>query len=261
MRGTPAGPNVGMASTFRQDIWPSRHAAEIAFQKNKLFASFDPRVLKNYLKYGLRELPTSVYPDLPAGVPDDQSRPVTLTTTKHQEVWTFARSNFSSSDSVDDNRLSAKDRLLNPSADMPIEAQWLFGRPECAVTFNNLPHLRPATCFIFGSSPFSPSKLRTELKARTGTGVGGSGGVATGKVGSHTFEKGGHFLPFVDLEELAEVVTAYMNKQLRDAEEEDTFWKNLDSQKSERNRLVVSKTWTELVRKPMATKRPVESKL
>ncbi|KAL9596299.1 MAG: hypothetical protein Q9219_005894 [cf. Caloplaca sp. 3 TL-2023] len=262
LKGPPPGPNVGMPSTFRQDLWPNRSAAETAFRKNKLFASFRPEVLQKYLMYGLRELPTAIYPDLPTRSTDHQSLPVTLTTTKHQEVWTFVRSNFTPRDDSSDERISAKDRLLNPSADNALEAQLLFGRPECAVTYDNLPHLRPATYFIFGGkSPFSPADASADKVARTGIGVGGSGGTKDGKVESYTFETDGHFLPFTKVEEVAALVATWMGKSLQKAREEDRFWKDYDGQKSERDRLVLSEKWKELVKQPMDRKRPVRSKL
>ncbi|KAL8716634.1 MAG: hypothetical protein Q9225_006053 [Loekoesia sp. 1 TL-2023] len=220
-----------MGTTFRQDLWPNRSAAENAFRKNKLFASFHPMVLENYLKYGLRELPTKIYPDLPVSLTDGILRPVTLTATKHREVWSYARSNFSTQDTVYDGHLSAKEQLINPSADSSIEAQMLFGRPEWSVTFDNLPHLRPATYFIFGGqSPFSPPKARTEKESRTGTGVdGSSGGIENAKVKSHIFENYGHFLPFANVKEVAEIVSAWISEVLYNVKEEDIFWKNYDS--------------------------------
>lgn len=209
--------------------------------------------------------PTQVYPDLPADYIAGAPRPVTLTTSKHQEVWTFIRSNFlSRGPVVDDGRRSTEqqDRVINPNADPETEVPLWFYRPECTITFKNLPYVRPTTYYIFGAkSPFSPPQARKEKQDRTGTGVGGSGGVQAGKVQSHIFENGNHFLPFVDVEALAEVVNVYLEQGLRNTVKEDTLWKNFDSQKSERDRLVVSKRWLEAVGQPTDAKRSVASKL
>ena len=89
-RDVPAGTNAAMPSSFRPDLWPSRAAAEASFRKGRFFKSFDERVLNNILKYGLREVPTAVYP---LSTTTEQGA-VTLTTTKHQEVWTYLRPNF-----------------------------------------------------------------------------------------------------------------------------------------------------------------------
>ncbi|KAL8898240.1 MAG: hypothetical protein Q9207_006804 [Kuettlingeria erythrocarpa] len=258
MSGIPPGPNIAMASTFRQDYWPDRKAAEQAFRKNKLFQSFHPKALGKYLHYGLRDLPTLVYPNLPANNPPGQSSAVTLTTTKHQEVWTFARSNFSARS----DQLSAEDRIINPNADPEKEMELLFYRPECTITFNNLPHVRPATYFIFGGkSPFSSRTARLEKERLTGTGTGGSGGAEAGKVRSHLFKDAGHFMPFVNFEDLANVVHAQISEGLRQTQAEDALWDRYDSQKSARDRLVVSETWREGVKKPADAKRPISNKL
>ncbi|KAI4197623.1 MAG: hypothetical protein LQ348_002129 [Seirophora lacunosa] len=258
----PPGPNIAMASTLRQDCWPDRKAAEHALRTNKLFQSFHPQVLRNYMDYGLRDLPTAIYPDSPLNNTAAPSPAVTLTTTKHQEVWTFARSNFSVQGPAHDEQLSAEDRVINPNADPRKEMQLLFYRPECTITFNNLPHVRPATYFVFGGrSPFSPSKARLEKERLTGTGIGGSGGVEVGKVRSYVFKDAGHFIPFVNVEALANVVHTQISEGLRQAQVEDALWERHDSQKSERDRLVVSKKWQEGVRKPAAAKRSIASKL
>ncbi|KAI4176715.1 MAG: hypothetical protein LQ346_007821 [Caloplaca aetnensis] len=258
MNGLPPGPNVAMASTFRQDYWPDRKAAEQALRKNKLFQSFHPKALEKYLDYGLRELPTAVYPNLPLKNTPSQLLPVTLTTTKHQEVWTFARSNFSARA----DQLSAEDRIINPNADLEKEMELLFHRPECTITFNNLPHVRPAIYFIFGGkSSFSSATARLEIERLTGTGTGGSGGAEAGKVRSHLIKDCGHFMPFVNFEDLASVIHTQISEGLRQTQEEDALWDRYNSQKSGRDRLVVSETWQEGVKKPGNTKRPISSKL
>jgi len=70
------------ASARRQDIWPDYASAEKYFRSRTFYQRWDPRVLDLHLKYGLRPLPTATYPD---------QKGVTLTTTKHQEVFTFLR--------------------------------------------------------------------------------------------------------------------------------------------------------------------------
>jgi len=64
----------------RRDVWSSREEADKLFRERS-FKSWDPRVIDLYVKYGLRELPTSAYPD--------QTRGVTLKCTKIQEYATY----------------------------------------------------------------------------------------------------------------------------------------------------------------------------
>src|SRR4051794_17659861 len=81
----PVRVSPARASTFRRDLWQSRDDAEAFFLKNGFYQRWDNRVLKLWLKYGIRDLPTAIYgPSL-----GQSQTAVTLTTTKHQEVFTF----------------------------------------------------------------------------------------------------------------------------------------------------------------------------
>ncbi|KAH7555145.1 hypothetical protein BM1_07806 [Bipolaris maydis] len=77
-------------------------AATEDFRKNKYYSKWDERVLQRWLQYGLRNLPTAVYPrhiqvagtEAHVTHEDASADTVTLTTTKHQEVFTFLRPTF-----------------------------------------------------------------------------------------------------------------------------------------------------------------------
>ena len=47
---------------YRRDVWPSRKDAELAFKKKPIFAQWDQRAFKRMVEYGLRDLPTALYP-------------------------------------------------------------------------------------------------------------------------------------------------------------------------------------------------------
>jgi len=64
----------------RRDVWSSREDTAKYCSSRQWGKNWDPRVLKLYLKYGLRDLPTATYPD---------KKGVTLTTTKYQEACTY----------------------------------------------------------------------------------------------------------------------------------------------------------------------------
>lgn len=83
-------PPSAQATTFRRDLWQSREDAESYFLKNKFYRNWDNRVLQRWLKYGIRNVPTEIY-RLSSSVPKTA---VTLTTTKHQEAFTFLRPNY-----------------------------------------------------------------------------------------------------------------------------------------------------------------------
>ncbi|KAK6499638.1 hypothetical protein TWF481_010001 [Arthrobotrys musiformis] len=85
----PASANPAAMSAKRRDIWPSIEDATKFFKSRPFYQSWDPIVLDLHMKYGLRQIPTAIYPD-PSKV-DGGANAVTLTTTKHQEVFTFWR--------------------------------------------------------------------------------------------------------------------------------------------------------------------------
>lgn len=112
------------ASAYRKDRWPSRAAAAEYCSRSSFYKSWDPRVLKLWIKNGFRDLPTASSPTDNEHVTDNastktaastapgldivgtnltqvQERPVTLTTSRHQEVLTFARPALPPSTSFD----------------------------------------------------------------------------------------------------------------------------------------------------------------
>ena len=234
--GAPAGPNAALFSTFRPDLWPSRSAAEDSFRKNKVFQRWDPRALDKYLQYGLRETPTTLYPH------ESKSGPVTLTTTKHQEAWSYVRSNFISRPDESQTRLVVPD--LNAE-----NSTHLFHAPQMVQTWTNLPHVRPNILWVFGElSPINTLGLQEEKMRLTGTGVGGSGGAKAGRVQKELVKKGGHMLPFEKVGECASALALWLGKQMEDFELLEEFHREHSNGRSERDMLVVSKLWLENVR-------------
>ena len=251
--GPPDGPHAALPSSYRPDLWPSRSAAEGSFRKNKFFKTWDPRVLEKYLCYGLRETPTALYPtptklEQNSGV-QSPDQPVTLTTTKHQEAWTYARSNFVTLQDKDQARMVAPN--LSPE-----NASYLTHCPNMVITYNNLPHVRPNVLWLFGatSNINSARASQDEKTARTGTGVGGSGGEKAGRVKATTLNAG-HMLPFEKVDECASTLAAWLEDQVRDYAATEKFWREFNSRKSERDRTVVSKTWLKTVRLDPRAKR------
>ncbi|KAF2428881.1 hypothetical protein EJ08DRAFT_314654 [Tothia fuscella] len=216
------------ASAFRRDKWPSRKAALESFSKSKFYQAWDPRVLALWVKYGLRDLPTKLYPDAqpsPAGtgatisleptvtpnvVANYTTKEVTLTTTKHNEVFTFARP-YSNPPPAGSPPLA----LTHPDIPATGAAPPLY-RPEPIITFHNLPFLRPSVLYIFGSdSHLSSAETRAEKMATTGTGVGGSGGAAAGRVVEVVIQGVGHLIPMEKVEETGVRSAEWIGKEMR----------------------------------------------
>ncbi|KAL7276239.1 hypothetical protein RUND412_000775 [Rhizina undulata] len=129
----PAGLFAVRSSVKRRDIWPSREEVEKYFRSKPFYKSWDSRVLDAHIKHGIRDLPTATYPDATG---------VTLTTTKHQEVFTF----------------------LRPVPGDPIT----FDRPEPTATFRSLNLLKPPVLYIVGGkSPICSPPVNERKMERT----------------------------------------------------------------------------------------------
>ncbi|KAK6335593.1 hypothetical protein TWF696_002361 [Orbilia brochopaga] len=99
------------------------------FKSRPFYQKWDPRVLDLQLKYGLRKVPTALYPD----VEKVGEEAVTLRTTKHQEVFTFWRTN------VQD-------------------------RPDSTEIFQRLKELKTPVCYIQGETSLINWGNKNELK-------------------------------------------------------------------------------------------------
>ncbi|KAF2401534.1 alpha/beta-hydrolase [Trichodelitschia bisporula] len=193
------------ASSVRRDRWPSRKVAAEAFLRSKFYQSWDKRVFDLWVKHGLRDLPTKVYPDPAAGYEPE----VTLATTKHQEVFTFLRPNLPAKPG------SLPKALTHP--DVPSEGPHEpFYRPEPLMTFKNLPHLRPSVLYIFGEiSPLSEKSTRDEKMAVTGVGESGSGGAPAGRVRDVVVAGAGHLIPMEKVGETADLCSGWLDSELK----------------------------------------------
>jgi pimeloyl-ACP methyl ester carboxylesterase len=170
------GPSVGgtpaTQSTFRRDLWPSRAVAEAAFRKQKFYQSWDPRVFDRWCKFGIRETPTTLYPN--------EHGAMTLTTTKHQECFTFLRPSWPGI-SEDGSKIVSREKV--PDVNIVGAPKYPFYRPEPPKTQRRLGEVRPSVLYIFGGeSDMSVPELRQSKVNTTGAGVGGSGGAKEGRV-------------------------------------------------------------------------------
>ena len=257
-RVAPSGPNAAMLTSFRPDLWSSRVAARSSMEKSPFFRAWDARAFGKYLEFGLRELPTALYPGSKSTTAVSPSA-VTLTTTKHQEAWSYVRSNFAplSMDSAD-----SKERLMNPELDPLAEGAQIFTRPESMLTLLSLPQLRPSVLWVYGArSPINVAPRQHEKMNSTGTGVGGSGGAKLGRVEQVILEGAAHLIPFEQVNECAETIAGWLEKELQRYGEDKLFYQTHKRGKSERDMLVLSKQWMKAVRQNSDVKRPVKEKL
>lgn len=234
------------SSAMRRDRWPSREEAAKSMLRNKFYQAWDKRVFERWIKYGLREIPTAIYPEststpgpVPATISSEpsltpappQPKEVTLTTTKHQEVMTFLRPNYAFRPGVDtepssaeysEHNLTAINRRTHPDLVPCPVPQSPFYRGESMLVFRQLPYLRPSVLYVFGSLSFltADPKMITEKMEMTGSGPGGSGGAKEGRVEYVMVQDTGHLIPMEKVEESAQHVATWIGKEMI------RFWDN-----------------------------------
>lgn len=226
VRDVGAGVSPARVSAFRRDLWPSRAEAEAGMRRSPFFKTWDPRVLDAWIKHGLRDTPTAVYPDQEssegkqAGKGD---RPVTLRTTKHQELFTFFRPLYPYMRERPDGGVEV-DRLrvfdfdmaghegFDPSKPIPFP----FYRAEGPAVLDRLPAVRPSVLWVCGGdSDLSTPEKRALRLSTCGTGVGGSGGAALGRVAEVVMERRGHLFPMEVPAECAAHGAAWIAAEMR----------------------------------------------
>ncbi|KAM5431443.1 hypothetical protein MferCBS31731_007875 [Microsporum ferrugineum] len=235
-------PVVTLVSTYRRDLWPSRVDAEKAIKRNKFYQNWDPRVLECFVKYGLRELPTAIYPlEGSSANKCVGERPVTLTTTRHQEVFSFFRAAYG----LNSNDSQSANRLTHPDLDSHIyKSAFPFYRYEVNKTFEMLPFVRPSVLYLFAEhSEVSNRKLNQEKVDQTGIAVGGSGGAAEGRVKAIVMEGVGHLIAMEAVNQTAELcanqISTEMQRWRKEEEQLAEEWKK----RSPIEKMTVDQEW------------------
>lgn len=184
---------------------------------------------------------------------------VTLTTTKHQEAWSYVRSNFAPQPA---NPVDPRERLLSPDLDPAESRTYIFHRAEAVLALQGLPHVRPSLLWVFGArSHINTPALQDEKMALSGAGIGGSGGAKAGMVKKAVIDEAAHMVPFEKVQGCAVLLARWLKTQVDRFIAEEAFFREYDNKKSERDRLVVSKEWLEGVRRNADVRRPVKGKL
>ncbi|KAK4580520.1 hypothetical protein LTR86_000723 [Recurvomyces mirabilis] len=191
-------------NSIRDDIWSSREEAEDHFRK--AWRKWDPQVVDLWMKYGLRDTPTTMHPE---------PGKVTLTTSKAQEGWLYSRPAFGLD--LDGNATIAAVSFLQqakyPDMNDTILTMHPFYRPEDGPVWSNLVHVRPSVLYVFPSK--GPGSRVTQAKVeRTGTGKGGSGGMKAGRVAQETVDGVGHHLPFEKPQKCATIASSWIGRDL-----------------------------------------------
>ena len=245
VRGEAAG--VVNFNTWRKDLWPNRAAAASFIKKTS--SDWDPRAIEKMVTYGFRDLPTALYPNLPPGA-DPADPPVTLTTTKHHSCLTQLRPCFDYRDEHGKIRVNRETH-----ADMdPYLVRMSLYRPEIIPAINHLPTLRPRALFVFGRhTPYSLDDMRDSARM-TGTGVGGSGGMAEGNV-RETLVDGGHMFPFSAVSETGQVLGSWLSETIARYIDQER-WNDERSSMSKADHQRLPERWFEVVPNPFKPTKP-----
>jgi hypothetical protein len=268
--------NVARMSTWRRNIWASPEEAASSFKKSKFFAAWDPRVLERWLQYGLRKLPTALYPDsteddtralypdsteddtralypdsteddtraLYPDSTDDDTR-VTLKTKKHQEVFTFLRPNF---ELFETGQFDPKN---HPDVDAEAAMNSPFVRPESLEIFRRLPNVRPSILYVFGGESDLSTPVRRKAKLDvTGTGIGGNGGAKAGRVKEVVLEGVGHLMAMEAVGPSSDSVTQWIGTELERWKEEEEEFRSTWAQKSMIEKTTIDDKWRGMMRVP-----------
>ncbi|OKL57974.1 hypothetical protein UA08_06544 [Talaromyces atroroseus] len=244
-----SGPNPAIMPSQRKDLWESPERAAEALKKG--LRNWDPRVQERFLRYSLRLVPTRLYD--PSKDPSIPRTAVTLTTSKHQEAWNYNIPNLGP---------ESLDRLLLADWDPEKERPYLFSRPECWSAMRNLPFLRPSVLWVFGGKSYLSLPEAQDAKMRvTGTGIGGSGGVAKGMVEKAVLAEGSHTLVFEELDWCASVTADWIQSWFRRWLGDEEFWRGYQSPNSDSEMLRLSDEAFQVAQMSVGTKRTEKATL
>ena len=248
LRGFNFAPTFWLSK--RRDIWASREEALAESRKNVFQHTWDERVRDLWNQYGLRELPTLLYPQAPETVASRAARngttPVTLTTTKHHEVRAYSRHAFPAPGQPLKDFQPRRETHVDLTKDEHDDMAMPFYLAAPILTFQQLPFLRPSCLYVYGAaSPFASSQpqARAEKLCTTGTAVGGSGGFRAGKVKEVVLDGVGHLIPFENPALVANQAVGWLDTALADWREEDQWEREAWDKVGEREKAMLDQDW------------------
>lgn len=241
---TGKGPILAIMSLKRKDTWKSKSEAIQAARKS--YQKWDKRVLDRWVNTGYRELSITTRCD-----EDNNSQadpPVTLASSKYQEVLQYLRPNPLDYKpvgqyEVDETSSLHHDHLLYPDIIGPPHATSPFYRYEPILAWKMLKHVRPAVLYLHGdSSPIASPEVLAKMLNRTGTGVGGNGGVRESRV-QQKILKGSHQLPLEQVAETASAIGPWVGQSVQSWKEDEARLDEGWAEQSTGDRLVAMDGW------------------
>lgn len=201
-------------STLKRDAWPSR---AVAVEKaRKVFKRWDPRVFELWTKYGYRDLPATSTADSVNEQNRNDTPPVTLATTKHQETLMYARlapNNNHAAHGYDEPWFPQTELVLSG---MKSQDWHLTCRAEASLSDKMVVYLRPSVLYASGSrSEHCRNRRHKRLAEKTGTAFGDGARMSRNRVQHIVIEKASHSLPQEEVGATAEAVATWMSQELQ----------------------------------------------
>ena len=228
------------SSVYRRDTWPSLEDARQRFGSSKLFQSWDRRYFEQWIKHGLRQIPTEGENNSTSTDSSSQETPVTLTTPVSQEIFTFLRP---TSKMTDPALSPLEDRIRYPDLDEDqYDKDYPFYRPEPRFIYDSLQQIKPNTLYLCGkSSPMSPKDLMEKRLELTGSGSGPSHGTGCQKF--LEVLDCGHFVPMEKPKETVEVAARFINSQMDRWEQQRKHLEDQWNQKPREQQVALDDEW------------------
>ncbi|KAL3457675.1 hypothetical protein BJX64DRAFT_302451 [Aspergillus heterothallicus] len=199
----------------QDDMWASR--GEALTKSQKLVKGWDPRVRERYAQFAFHEIPAVGWTSCSAR---KDAGAVRSTTPVSQEVMSYMHGD--SGRGGDSSRSPPHDPLAVPDMIGGLSENQVFYRPEPMIVWRLLPHLLPTALFVSGeTSALSQGGNQARAAGRTGTGVGGSGGVQYGRVKDEVVAEVGHLVPMEKVGEVTGVVGPWIAREVGRWREEE----------------------------------------
>jgi hypothetical protein len=194
-------------------------------------------VLDLWVQHGLRDLPTAIHPS-----PDPATEQrVTLTTSKHQELFTFLRPTYRG-DPVPDRDAEVVNKEF---------PGYPFYRAEPLHGYKRLPELRPSVLYVFGEeSDMSGPEARRIKMEKTGTGVGGSGGAPKGRVREVVLDCG-HLVAMERVPQCADAIAGFLEAELELWRREQKEFAEKRARVGARDLVMVDEQWKREIKPKM----------
>ena len=203
----PISESPAAFSLRRRALWTPRSEAQSKFEKNPFYKAWDPRVLDRWMEFGIRDVKEGEVQSITGE--EGNGGEVTLSTTKHQENFTFFRPSHQAYN-AEGKELIHPELVpdIDPSGSIP---NYPFYRPEPSLTLSRLPTLRPSVLYIRGgTSNISTPEVVAECMRLTGQGRGGSR-----RAENVMLEGCGHLVPMEAPGECARFASGWVGREVR----------------------------------------------